>query len=178
MNREYDDAVSPVVGVMLMLVIVIIIAAIVSAYSGGLVSGQKKVPQATFTGKYSISNGFVISHGGGDSIPNADLVFVVRNGPLFGQNLEQKSAQILNKSTISNSNGQYLDNSAVTAVMSGESLFIDGTNSSCSILQPDIAKSTPGLCFSTDTNVGKVFLLEVSTASGKLISSTDVTITR
>lgn len=43
-----DDAVSPVVGVMLMLVITIIIAALVSSFSGSIASGQKSAPQVTF----------------------------------------------------------------------------------------------------------------------------------
>lgn len=41
-----ESAVSPVVGVMLMLVVTIIIAATVSAYSGGLAKSQQKAPTA------------------------------------------------------------------------------------------------------------------------------------
>ena len=44
-NRK-EQAVSPVVGVMLMLVVTIIIAAVVSAFAGGLTSGTQKAPQA------------------------------------------------------------------------------------------------------------------------------------
>lgn len=40
----YEQAVSPVVGVMLMLVVVIIIAAVVSGFSGGLLGNQEKTP--------------------------------------------------------------------------------------------------------------------------------------
>jgi archaeal type IV pilus assembly protein PilA len=44
-RREKDNAVSPVVGVMLMLVITIIIAAVVSGYAGGLTGGDtQKTP--------------------------------------------------------------------------------------------------------------------------------------
>ena len=41
-----DDAVSPVIGVMLMLVVTVIIAAVVSGFAGGLVGGEgsQKVP--------------------------------------------------------------------------------------------------------------------------------------
>lgn len=53
-ERYRDDGVSPVVGVMLMLVVTIIIAAVVSAYAGGLSSGQKKAP--TLDGTVKISN--------------------------------------------------------------------------------------------------------------------------
>ena len=44
-TREQENAVSPVVGVMLMLVVTIIIAAVVSGFSGGLIGGkQQKTP--------------------------------------------------------------------------------------------------------------------------------------
>lgn len=43
-GKSRDDGVSPVVGVMLMLVVTIIIAAVVSAFAGGLSTGQKKAP--------------------------------------------------------------------------------------------------------------------------------------
>ena len=47
MNRKMQEhAVSPVIGVMLMLVVVIIIGAVVRAFSGCAVSSQKKVRQA------------------------------------------------------------------------------------------------------------------------------------
>lgn len=44
MKKNGEDGVSPVVGVMLMLVVTIIIAAVVSGFSGSLVGGQQKSP--------------------------------------------------------------------------------------------------------------------------------------
>jgi FlaG/FlaF family flagellin (archaellin) len=41
-KREIEDAVSPVVGVMLMLVVTIIIAAVVSGFAGGLIGGNNQ----------------------------------------------------------------------------------------------------------------------------------------
>ena len=58
-----EDAVSPVVGVMLMLVVTIIIAAVVSGFAGGLVNGQSKSPTLSMdvhisnTGSY-LGSGF------------------------------------------------------------------------------------------------------------------------
>jgi len=54
MNREEgkESGVSPVIGVMLMIVVTIIIAAVVSAFAGGLVGDQKKVPVAQFEIRY------------------------------------------------------------------------------------------------------------------------------
>lgn len=56
MIRQKDAAVSPVVGVMLMLVVTIIIAAVVSAFAGGMGSEQHKTPQTTITAKSVIEN--------------------------------------------------------------------------------------------------------------------------
>jgi archaeal type IV pilus assembly protein PilA len=182
--RRSTDAVSPVVGVMLMLVVVIIIAAVVSAFAGGTVSGQKKVPQATIQGKFSIANGMEIIHAGGEGLATAETVFVIRDGAMFGPNLEQKTAQILNRSLIVNSNGQSLDSGSgtqgFTSFVSGETLYIYGANSTCSLLQPSVdagGESTRNLCVSNVANIGKTFSLEVSDRKGNLISKTDVTIT-
>lgn len=46
-NHEKNDAVSPVVGVMLMLVVTIIIAAVVSVFAGGLMTNQQAAPSLT-----------------------------------------------------------------------------------------------------------------------------------
>jgi len=80
-----DDAVSPVVGVMLMLVVTIIIAAVVSGFAGGLAGGVQTTPQASIqvkTGYGYDTNGvnidrrnFDISfhHLSGDPIPTRDI---------------------------------------------------------------------------------------------------------
>jgi FlaG/FlaF family flagellin (archaellin) len=52
---QFDEAVSPVIGVMLMLVVTIIIAAVVSGFAGGLMGGSEKAPAASF--KTVIKNG-------------------------------------------------------------------------------------------------------------------------
>lgn len=76
--KERESAVSPVVGVMLMLVVTIIIAATVSAFAGGLVGTSEKTPQAAFdvkinvlhhVGLYGWDDRFMtITHLGGDPI--------------------------------------------------------------------------------------------------------------
>ena len=55
-NNRRTEAVSPVVGVMLMLVVTVIIAAVVSAYAGGMIiTSNQKVPTGSFNCK--ITNG-------------------------------------------------------------------------------------------------------------------------
>ena len=70
-----EDGVSPVVGVMLMLVVTIVIAAMVSAFAGGLGSSQEKVPQASVTPKEVILKGVV------DTDPSTSMTHT------FGQGL-------------------------------------------------------------------------------------------
>lgn len=60
-ERLSDDAVSPVVGVMLMLVVTIIIAALVSSFAGGLGTSTEATPTITFTVDYSRSNGLLLT---------------------------------------------------------------------------------------------------------------------
>jgi len=55
MNHTKENAVSPVVGVLLMLVVTIIIAAVVSGFAGGLAGGAKKAPDASFDVKITNS---------------------------------------------------------------------------------------------------------------------------
>jgi len=104
-------------------------------------------------------------------------VFVIRNSPLFGPNLEQKTAQVLNKSIIADRKGEFLDRgdgfSNVTSFATGDTLYISAANTSCSILQPVVA-SNDRYCFCNTDNVGKMFSLEVSDKRGNIISRSDV----
>ncbi|MDD1686433.1 type IV pilin N-terminal domain-containing protein [Methanoregula sp.] len=54
-KKNGDDGVSPIVGVMLMLVVTIILAAVVSAFAGGSMNGSQKAP--TLNAEFHIKNG-------------------------------------------------------------------------------------------------------------------------
>jgi FlaG/FlaF family flagellin (archaellin) len=82
-KNSNTDGVSPVVGVMLMLVVTIIIAAVVSACSGGLTNTQK-TPQATISAKFSQSQGMTIFHQGGDVLATADTKIFLSPTRTFG----------------------------------------------------------------------------------------------
>lgn len=92
MNSE--EAVSPVIGVMLMLVVTIIIAAVVSAFAGGLTGDQQKTPQVSLAAKgvvqgiedinpgnwnpdypegWTVANGIEFEHMGGDVFSLNDI---------------------------------------------------------------------------------------------------------
>ena len=65
---ENKEAVSPVVGVMLMLVVTLIIAGVVSAFGGGLVSTTSATPQASISCSLTFDDSLKIQHNGGASI--------------------------------------------------------------------------------------------------------------
>jgi len=79
MKRMTCDAVSPVVGVMLMLVVTIIIAAVVSAFAGGLGGSQQKTPQVSITAT-PVVQAFADGKGRYDDYPTG---FTAKNGIEF-----------------------------------------------------------------------------------------------
>jgi len=83
-----NEAVSPVVGVMLMLVITIIIAAVVSGFAGSMTSSIKITPQATITAEYSQANGMMITHAGGDALPLSEIKFSTMPSEIMGADYE------------------------------------------------------------------------------------------
>ncbi|MFA5331585.1 MAG: type IV pilin N-terminal domain-containing protein [Methanoregula sp.] len=199
MRYSTENAVSPVVGVMLMLVVTIIIAAVVSAFAGGFVATQSKPYQATIQGTYSISQGMTITHAGGDTLPTSQLVFTIYDGPTFGPGLKEQTTQTLDLKNITDAKGnpvQWSDGGYnITSFKSGDSLYINGSQTTCNVFQP-INMPSPWalqsgstyaytgfkqafwrLCIRNDDNVGKTFTLVVSDTKGNMISSSDVTIT-
>jgi len=102
-TRTYENAVSPVVGVMLMLVVTILIAAVVSAFAGGLGSSQSKTPSAIVSGEYSQSRGMVINHDGGDVLSAIDLKVLVSPTNVWGTGSEGNTYEI-NKSVMVTNN--------------------------------------------------------------------------
>lgn len=145
MKPFHEDAISPVVGVMLMLIVTIIIAAIVSAFAGGALSGTPKTPSATIKGTFSDSGGMQIIHAGGDTIPTGDLVFELAPDPTFGSGLDAISSQMLNRSIVTDMNGKFLLN--LTSGLSevdpsfkpGDTLYINTTYIDAQYLQTNVA---------------------------------------
>ena len=71
-----DDAVSPVIGVMLMLSITIIIAAVLMAFAGGMADTKPATPSVDLSAEF-VKNGSDIvlrlSHNGGDTLNPKDI---------------------------------------------------------------------------------------------------------
>lgn len=67
------DAVSPVVGVMLMLVVTIIIAAVVSAFAGGLGASSSKAPQLSIGAEARDGSYIIVNFNGGDTVSGSAI---------------------------------------------------------------------------------------------------------
>lgn len=103
MKSNKESAVSPVIGILLMLVVTIIIAAVVSAFAGGMIKDEKKPPQVSFgvttnintiEGKsnypndgYTFPSGYTeddnyveFEHKGGDTLKLSDLKIQLQSG--------------------------------------------------------------------------------------------------
>lgn len=178
MKRKDSDAVSPVIGVMLMLVVVIIIAAVVSAFAGGLSGSQEKSPIITFRGTFSQSDGLTIEHAGGDAIATATTNVMVRPSKTFGS--AEHLVWIVNKSSITNANGDESSQWIRTDGRTGTKHFAGGDIAyvlppyhEYEYLQPGASASFQ---FDNPKWIGRTFWLELVDDSGRVFARTEVTI--
>ena len=188
-----NEAVSPVVGVMLMLVVTIIIAAVVSAFAGGLTESTSKAPQVSLKATYSQTDGLTISHQGGDAIGTIDTVVLVRLGGTFGDAQHMVWAQ--NATTIVNQRGNPSGSTAGTAnawlrdggysgvksFAPGDNAYIEPPYSGYKFMQPKPTapgskETSLGYRLDNDANVGKTFWVELTDKEGKIFGKTEVTI--
>jgi flagellin-like protein len=80
-----DNAVSPVIGVILMVAITVILAAVIGTFVLGLGGNVNSTPQAQFTFDYDSGNTSVnATHDGGDSIPADTLSASSTGGTAVG----------------------------------------------------------------------------------------------
>ena len=82
-RRKDETGVSVVVGVMLMLVITLILAAVVSAFAGGLISIKEKPLQVTVTARTENlegNNTILFDHTGGDQFSLDEIIIILDQG--------------------------------------------------------------------------------------------------
>ncbi|PSQ15963.1 type IV pilin [Halobacteriales archaeon QS_8_69_26] len=79
-----DDAVSPVIGVILMVAITVILAAVIGTFVIGIGSNQQTTPSASFDYVYSVSNDrLTVTHQGGDTFNNENTASLsIRGEPV------------------------------------------------------------------------------------------------
>jgi len=177
-----NEAVSPVVGVMLMLVVTIIIAGVVSAFAGGLAETTDKAPQVSLKATFSQTDGLAISHQGGDAIGTIDTVALVRLGDTFGDSGHMawtvNATTILSKrGAIAGSKDAWFRNDGYSGVKSfapGDNAYIEYPYFEPQFLQP--SSRSKAYNFTNPENVGKTFWLEFSDKSGKTFAKTEVII--
>ncbi|MFC6973974.1 type IV pilin N-terminal domain-containing protein [Halomicroarcula sp. GCM10025709] len=110
-----DDAVSPVIGVILMVAITVILAAVIASFVLGLGDQtQSATPQASFSFDYDTGspNSLSVTHDGGDTIQASELY--VRGQVASGTNVD----------------AAWSDLSSITEVSAGQGITIDGTSGS------------------------------------------------
>ncbi|WP_052402878.1 type IV pilin [Methanococcoides methylutens] len=98
-SRE-DKGVSPVIGVMLMIVVTVILAAAVSSFSGSI-SQKDTIPQATFRISASYSEqSITIEHLGGDPIIEDFVKFEITSGrPKMSNYVERENVTFYSSSS-------------------------------------------------------------------------------
>ncbi|ABD40081.1 Protein of unknown function DUF1628 [Methanospirillum hungatei JF-1] len=122
-----NEAVSPVIGVLLMLTLTLIIAAIVNSYAGGLVDTEPKAPSATLQVKYSQSGGMEIRHVSGDPIPTSSVKVIVRPSETMGRNAIQNASEV-QKEYITDLDGLNSWASGITSFKVGDVSYISPTD--------------------------------------------------
>lgn len=175
MQKMDNEAVSPVIGVMLMLVVTIVIAAVVSGFAGGMADEQEKVPQVRITATYSQSDGMAITHQGGDPIGTDTVTVMVRPSKTFGN--AHHLVSIVNKSSITNADGTPWKRpqgySGAKSFLPGETHHILPPYHTEDFLQPGVSSSYE---FTNTANVGRTFWLEFADDGGRVFARTEVLI--
>lgn len=84
-----ERAVSPVVGVALLIAVAVILAAVIGAVVLGLGTGGVETPQAQMQADYnSTADEWTIDHNGGEPIPADHIVFVDASGNTYDMTAE------------------------------------------------------------------------------------------
>jgi len=123
----HADAVSPVVGVMLMLAVTIMVAAIVSGYAGGFSGGTDKAPQSSIRATHDpTAPRIYFEHNGGDPFLLSSVNVVLRaNENKTTLSVIDAGNRVKNFTEVGNADGANRD----TTIQAGDTFFIEGTGS-------------------------------------------------
>lgn len=183
MNARNEEAVSPVVGVMLMLVVTIIIAAVVSAFAGGMGSSQEKVPQMTLKAVYSQSGGMTIYHNGGDTLTVGDFKIFLTPSKNFYSIESDSYVTEIDQQLISNGKTDtgdmwydYKGARKVNRFAPGDIAVINVSSCNTQSLTPSLMWGSTNYGINNSAYVGASFFLEVTTKDGKRIARVEVPI--
>jgi hypothetical protein len=181
-----ESAVSPVVGVMLMLVVTIIIAAVVSAFAGGLSDSQDIAPQVTIKAEYSQEDGMTIYHNGGDTLTIGEFkILLTPSKNLYSIESDSYVSEIDQKLIGNGQSEMWYDakgGRVVPRFAAGDVAIINASNCATENLTPSLlywynpyVAGNYGI--NTTEAVGATFFLEFTTLDGKRIARVEVPIT-
>ena len=116
------DAVSPVVGVMLMLAVTVMVAAIVSGYAGGFSGGTDKTPQCSIRATPSLDQQKIyFEHNGGDPFMLSSIRVALRsNENKTTISVIDAGNRVKNFTEVGSSDTTYTD----TTIQAGDTFYI------------------------------------------------------
>lgn len=169
---------------MLMLVVTIIIAAVVSAFAGSLSSTEEKVPQVSITADYSIEDGMVISHNGGDTLTVGDFRILLTPSRNFASIESDAYVNEIDQALIANgpgatATGWYLAGNGrrmVNRFAAGDSAYISAANCDTQKLTPNLYVNGRNNGINQPQYIGATFFLDFVTKDGKRITRIEVPI--
>jgi len=121
---NHADAVSPVVGVMLMLAVTVMIAAIVSTYAGGFSGGAEKSPQSSIRVTPDLDKDRIyFEHNGGDPFMLSSISVILRSGDnkISLSSVDDGGNLVKNFTAVGNG-GESSD----TTIKAGDTFYIEG----------------------------------------------------
>jgi len=109
-----------------MLVVTIIIAAVVSAFAGGMTTSKDQNPQIKISAEFSQSKGMKIYHEGGDELEWQDIRMYIRPnmGRLDGQGMMDAMSYEVIKSNMTGVKVTYLDGSKIYIFKPGDVAYL------------------------------------------------------
>jgi flagellin-like protein len=118
-----EDAVSPVIGVILMVAITVILAAVIGAFVLGIGGSQDQAPQASFQWN---SDGTAVLHNGGDALDGAQLEQSTGSGCTIDASDVSTSTEITAGQTVISNTGSCNSVSIVWASPSSDTTNVIG----------------------------------------------------
>jgi len=125
-RTDHDTAVSPVVGVMLMLSVTVLIAAIVSTYAGGFTGGAEKSPQSSIKASPNLLHHRIyFEHNGGDPFMLSSVQVVLRehDNKTALSLIDAKSSRVQNFTEVG-----IEDLNTDTTIQAGDTFYIESVD--------------------------------------------------
>ena len=163
---DRNQAVSPIIGVMLMLTVTLLIAALVSSLAGGIVKQEQKAPSVTIRATYHQNGNLSIEHMGGDPVSTGSTLLILRPSRTFGN--ANNLITVIERSKIMDAYDRSWNENSV--FRPGETVHVKQQYLQSGIDDPYL--------FNNSANEGKTFFLEMTDQSRKIFARSEVLIER